>query len=168
MEQFWCIFIFIIVQVVEMFPRGRQWSLYLSRRQGFILSFVFNTMAADNLVAQVMVMTPWYSVGTSKRKRSHFDEIIVTGYPGSCHFVNFRWSQWRKFRLSDNIPMTKQQNSKPWTLIMSVIYLLGKYNETSGESMGPIGHLVPWGPEILRTHWLPVAWEPFHKGYMGS
>ena len=60
-------------------------------------------------------------------------------------FVNFLCNQWPTFRQGDNIAVEKQQTGKPGTLIMSVIYLLGKYNETSGESMGPIGHLVPWG-----------------------
>ena len=32
-----------------------------------------------------------------KRKLRHFDEISATDCTGSCHFDNFRFSQWRKF-----------------------------------------------------------------------
>ena len=33
----------------------------------------------------------------SLKQECHFDEILVTGCTASCHFDNFRCSQWRKF-----------------------------------------------------------------------
>ena len=38
-----------------------------------------------------------------KRKCHHFDEIFVTGCTESCHFDNFRCSQWWKFHQNDDI-----------------------------------------------------------------
>ena len=37
------------------------------------------------------------------RKCHHFDEIFVTGCTESCHFDNFRCSQWWKFHQNDDI-----------------------------------------------------------------
>ena len=36
----------------------------------------------------------------------HFDEIFIAGCTESCHFDNFRCSQWLKFRQNDNIPVS--------------------------------------------------------------
>ena len=38
-----------------------------------------------------------------KRLCLYFDEIFITGCPGSCHFDNFQGSQWWKFRQNDDI-----------------------------------------------------------------
>ena len=38
-----------------------------------------------------------------KRKCCHFDEILITDCTESCHFDNFRCSQWWKFRQNDDI-----------------------------------------------------------------
>ena len=40
---------------------------------------------------------------TLERKCHHFDEIFVTGCTESCHFDNFRCSQWWKFHQNDDI-----------------------------------------------------------------
>ena len=41
-----------------------------------------------------------------KRKCCHFDEILITDCTESCHFDNFRCSQWWKFRQNDNISVS--------------------------------------------------------------
>ena len=38
-----------------------------------------------------------------KRKCRHFDEILITGCTGSCHFDNFQCSQWWKFHQNEDI-----------------------------------------------------------------
>ena len=38
-----------------------------------------------------------------KRKCRHFDEILITGCTGSCHFDNFQCSQWWKFHRNEDI-----------------------------------------------------------------
>ena len=43
---------------------------------------------------------------TLKRKCRHFDEIFVTGGTESCHFDNFRCSQWWKFHQNDDISVS--------------------------------------------------------------
>ena len=40
---------------------------------------------------------------TLKRKCLHFDEIFITGCPGSCQNDNFQCSQWLRFRQNDDI-----------------------------------------------------------------
>ena len=44
-----------------------------------------------------------YTLFTLKRKCCHFDEILITDCTESCHFDNFRCSQWWKFRQNDHI-----------------------------------------------------------------
>ena len=48
------------------------------------------------------IARPWGRV-TLKRKCRHFDEILITGCTGSCHFDNFQCSQWLKFRQNEDI-----------------------------------------------------------------
>ena len=49
-------------------------------------------------------MWKWCSIAQPlKRKCHHFDEIFVTGCTESCHFDNFRCSQWWKFHQNDDI-----------------------------------------------------------------
>ena len=40
---------------------------------------------------------------TLKRKCHHFDEIFITGCTESCHFDNFRCSQWWRFHQNEDI-----------------------------------------------------------------
>ena len=48
----------------------------------------------------------WKFIMILKCKCCHFDEIFITGCTGSCHFDNFRCSQWWKFHQNDNISVT--------------------------------------------------------------
>ena len=41
-----------------------------------------------------------------KRKCRHFDEILITGCTGSCHFDNFQCSQWWKFHQNEDISVS--------------------------------------------------------------
>ena len=41
-----------------------------------------------------------------KRNCRHFNEIFSTGLSGNCHFHNFRFSQWWKFRQNDKISIS--------------------------------------------------------------
>ena len=41
-----------------------------------------------------------------KRKCCHFDDILITDCTESCHFDNFRCSQWLKFRQNDDISVS--------------------------------------------------------------
>ena len=45
-----------------------------------------------------------------KRKCCHIDEIVITGCTGSCHFNNFRCSQWWKFRQYDDFSVSVNTN----------------------------------------------------------
>ena len=47
-----------------------------------------------------------------KRKCCHFDEILITDCTESCHFDNFRCSQWWKFRQNDDISVSVSY--APW------------------------------------------------------
>ena len=47
-----------------------------------------------------------YKCCTLKRKCCHFDEILITDCTESCHFDNFRCSQWWKFRQNDDISVS--------------------------------------------------------------
>ena len=42
-------------------------------------------------------------MGSLKRKCHHFDESFITGCTESCHFDNFRCSQWWRFHQNDDI-----------------------------------------------------------------
>ena len=41
-----------------------------------------------------------------KRKCRQFDEILITGCTGSCHFDNFQCSQWWKFHQNEDISVS--------------------------------------------------------------
>ena len=41
-----------------------------------------------------------------KRKCRRFDEILITGCTGSCHFDNFQCSQWWKFHQNEDISVS--------------------------------------------------------------
>ena len=41
-----------------------------------------------------------------KRKCRHFDEILITGCTGSCHFDNFQCNQWWKFHQNEDISVS--------------------------------------------------------------
>ena len=41
-----------------------------------------------------------------KWKCHHFDEILIIGCTGSCHFDNFQCSQWWKFHQNNNISLS--------------------------------------------------------------
>ena len=56
---------------------------------------------------------------TLKRKCCHFDEILITDCTESCHFDNFRCSQWWKFRQNDDILFECRSIPRvpmPWSL----------------------------------------------------
>ena len=44
-----------------------------------------------------------YMVHTHWKRKCHFDEILITGCTGSCHFDNFQCSQWWQFHQNENI-----------------------------------------------------------------
>ena len=46
------------------------------------------------------------NLSTLKRKCRHFDEILITGCTGSCHFDNFQCSQWWKFHQNEDISVS--------------------------------------------------------------
>ena len=50
----------------------------------------------------VIIQLRWHH-NTLKRKCCHFDEILITGCTGSCHFDNFQCSQWWKFHQNEDI-----------------------------------------------------------------
>ena len=52
------------------------------------------------------VIGPSSSMTTLKQKCRHFDEILITGCTGSCHFDNFQCSQWWKFRQNEDISVS--------------------------------------------------------------
>ena len=47
---------------------------------------------------------------TLKRKCCHFDDILITGCTGSCHFDNFQCSQWWKFHQNEDIFVSVNSN----------------------------------------------------------
>ena len=42
----------------------------------------------------------------TERKCRHFDESLITGCTGSCHFDNFQCSQWWKFHQNEDISVS--------------------------------------------------------------
>ena len=47
-----------------------------------------------------------------KRKCRHFDEILITGCTGSCHFDNFQCSQWWKFHQNEDISVSVMKSQR--------------------------------------------------------
>ena len=54
----------------------------------------------------VLLWMSLFNAHTLKRKCCHFDEILITDCTESCHFDNFRCSQWWKFRQNDDISVS--------------------------------------------------------------
>ena len=48
-------------------------------------------------------MVPWWCALNMLKQECYFDAISITGCIGSCHFDNFRCSQWWKFHQNDKI-----------------------------------------------------------------
>ena len=65
-----------------------------------ILYFLVHICMEFPLVCEVEILGHPTSL---KRKCCHFDEILITDCTESCHFDNFRCSQWWKFRQNDDI-----------------------------------------------------------------
>ena len=62
-------------------------------------------------------LTHWGRVThTLKRKCRHFDEILITGCTGSCHFDNFQCSQWWKFHQNEDISVSVIMHRKLSTI----------------------------------------------------
>ena len=59
------------------------------------------TLQSVNRIHKSWEYSVWYR--TLKRKCCHFDEIFIAGCIGSCHFDNFRCSQWWKFHQNEGI-----------------------------------------------------------------
>ena len=55
--------------------------------------------------ANIYLASDWLAAAL-KRKCCHFDEILFTDCTESCHFDNFRCSQWWKFRQNDDISVS--------------------------------------------------------------
>ena len=79
--------------------------ILFTARNGFSSRFIHFTLVSPNglsgwrgiVVACVCLSVRMSVLPTSlKRKCRHFDEILVTGCIGSCHFDDFRCSQWWK------------------------------------------------------------------------
>ena len=49
-----------------------------------------------------------------KRKCHHFDESFITGCTESCHFDNFRCSQWWRFHQNEDIFVSVLQTESLW------------------------------------------------------
>ena len=72
---------------------------------------------------------------TLKRKCRHFDEILITGCTGSCHFDNFQCSQWWKFHQNEDIsvsvngllPYAPYLNQR-WLIINDILWYSFKWN----------------------------------------
>ena len=99
--------------------RGKKWLMWginsKKRNKGidFWLGDCFpccDVIMMDKCVAalplQKTSMNGFYFSHSLKRKCRHFDEIFVTGGTESCHFDNFRCSQWWKFHRNDDISVS--------------------------------------------------------------
>ena len=51
-----------------------------------------------------------------ERKCPRFDGIFATDCSRSCHFDNFRYNQWRKFRQTENISVSVYHELRSWFL----------------------------------------------------
>ena len=87
--------------------------LIILHEQGFLVPepSIFKEMIANaNKWFIFSKMQQWqikeYTLTSLKQKCRHFDKIFVIGCTGSCQNDKFRWSQCRKFRQSDNIPLS--------------------------------------------------------------
>ena len=90
-------------------------SMFVNNFQGGILNQwrrgkhpIASDSIMDSQPPEVPSLIRWkyivIKINTSlKRKCHHFDEIFVTGCTESCHFDNFRCSQWWKFHQNDDI-----------------------------------------------------------------
>ena len=57
---------------------------------------------------------------TLKRQCRHFDEILIIGCTGSCHFDNFQCSQWWKFHQNEDISVSVKWLIWYWRLQMNL------------------------------------------------
>ena len=82
------------------------WFLYnieILRALRFKSSYAFLKRPPDHDAAHVVRVE---TRATLKRKCRHFDEILITGCTGSCHFDNFQCSQWWKFHQNEDISVS--------------------------------------------------------------
>ena len=70
-----------------------------------------------------------------KRKCCHFDEIFITGCTESCHFDNFRCSQWWRFHQNDDIFVSVAMTSSNGNIFCVTGPLCGEF---TGDRWIPI------------------------------
>ena len=76
------------------------------------------------------------SLSSLKWKCRPFDEIVITGCTGSCHFDNFQCSQWWKFRQNDDISVSMLSGAFPhWGRRIITCFMFGT-NPLSEPMMG--------------------------------
>ena len=63
-------------------------------------------LSGDGSIREVLEVQSHLDSQPLKRKCCHFDEILITDCTESCHFDNFRCSQWWKFRQNDDISVS--------------------------------------------------------------
>ena len=72
-------------------------------------------------------------VTSLKRKCRHFDEILITGCTGSCHFDNFQCSQWWKFHQNEDISVSVLHPQKSFKCFcrkyMHILKTVGNFDD---------------------------------------
>ena len=80
--------------------------------------FIITIPVITNIISAPIIGTLTHPL---KQKCCHFDEILITDCTESCHFDNFRCSQWLKFRQNDDISVSVSRRDE-MTAISPTIY----------------------------------------------
>ena len=91
---------------------GQSWT---ARKRGRVL---MSGMCGAGLLANLDKWVTVKPVYPLKRKCRHFDEILITGCTGSCHFDNFQCSQWWKFHQNEDISVSVSKSQ--WAFVKPV------------------------------------------------
>ena len=102
--------------------------------------WLVDVISVSHLILPFLLHLFW-GFHTLKRKCRHFDEILITGCTGSCHFDNFKCSQWWKFHQNEDISVSVYL-IRWWTLPRARIQGLRPTNERRHYKVTP--SLIGW------------------------
>ena len=80
-----------------------------------------------------------------KRKCRHFDEILITGCTGSCHFDNFQCSQWWKFHQNEDVSVSVIRSHRWWMYAFAM-----SFSGRKGKSFHNVKYLQLGSSHVMR------------------
>ena len=92
-----------------------------------------------NIVIIVMRLIQSQHLSYTERKCRHFDEILITGCTGSCHFDNFQCSQWWKFHQNEDISVSVytlrevMSSRRGRSFLLTLSYAVTRYSSVQWE-----------------------------------